>query len=108
MQKSRDPEETLTAPLQPSITESEMTLRNGALAFLADVREFPESGVAERYKRMGLSVRQGQKLKEVIVEKGLVREQVQTTRSGKLRVIRLTEQGKLSLSDTADPPSEAA
>ena len=70
-----------------------------ALAFLVDVRDYPESGVAARYKRIGLSVRQGQKLKANLVEQDLVQEQETRTPIGRLRVIRLTEQGQLLLSE---------
>ena len=66
-------------------------------ALLADVHGYPDSGIAERYKRLGLSVRQGQKLKEQLIREGLVEEQLQTTHSGKLRVIRLTENGRLAM-----------
>ena len=76
--------------------------------FLEDVAAFPEGGVAERYKRLGLSVRQGQKLKDALSEKGMIQEQVDTTRYGKLRVIRLTEKGRLFLDQAADKQSQAA
>ena len=71
-------------------------------AFLADVVEFPDSGVAERYKRLGISVRQGQKVKDALIEKELVQEQVKTTNKGKLKVVRLSEKGELSLSESAN------
>lgn len=65
------------------------------MALFADVVRYPESGVAERYLRLGLSVRQGQKLKRALVERGLLGEQLETTRRGQLRVIRLTEKGRI-------------
>ena len=76
--------------------------------FLTDVAEFHDSGVAERYKRLGLSVRQGQKIKAELVEKGMVQEQVQTTGKGKLRIIRLTEQVKLTLLESGYSFSQPA
>jgi hypothetical protein len=76
-------------------------------SFLADIEEFPDSGVAERYKRLGLSVRQGQKIKDDFIEKGLILEQVQATNKGRLKVIRLTEQGELALSELANQQFEA-
>jgi len=72
------------------------------MALLRDVQRYPDSGIAERYKRLGLSVRQGQKVKNALVDDGLVVEKVQATRTGKLRVLALTEQGRLALSE-ADP-----
>jgi len=77
------------------------------MAFLEDLAAFPEGGVAERYKRLGLSVRQGQKVKEALAGKRMIQEQVQTTRFGKLRVIRLTEKARLSMSETEESISEA-
>ena len=99
--------EPLTGP-HASTGDAERELNELEFAFLNDVAAFPEGGVAERYKRLGLSVRQGQKVKDVLVEKRLIQEQVQTTLHGKLRVIRLSEQGRLFLENQADPPPEAA
>jgi len=76
-------------------------------AFLADVARFPDSGVAERYKRLGVSVRQGQKLKAQLAAAGLVQEHVRTSSRGRLKVIRLTEQGRLALDQDPGTPSQA-
>ena len=65
--------------------------------FLADVRDHPDSGIAARYKRLGISVRQGQKLKQRAVEQGLTEEEDIRTPTGRLRVIRLTEKGRQAL-----------
>jgi hypothetical protein len=61
---------------------------------LQDVQDFVEAGIAERYKRLGLSVRQGQRLKEKLLREGLILEELKTTVRGKMRVVRLTEKGK--------------
>ena len=66
-------------------------------AFLKDVQKHPESGVAARYKRLGLSVRQGQKLISKLFETSLIKQHQETTKNGRLRVIRLTEKGKALL-----------
>lgn len=42
------------------------------LAFLKDVQKYPESGIAARYRRLGLSVRQGQKLIAKLLEQDLI------------------------------------
>jgi hypothetical protein len=73
-------------------------------AFLGDIATFPDAGVAERYRRLGFSVRQGQKVKETLTNDGLITEELQTTSRGKVRVIRLSEQGRLFLSDTPETP----
>lgn len=67
---------------------------NNAFAFLHDVQEYPDSGVAARYKRLGLSVRQGQNLISKLLEQCLIEQNQETTKSGRLKVIRLTEKGK--------------
>jgi len=64
------------------------------IAFLKDVVDNPDSGVAARYKRLGLSGRQGQKLKTGLLDQGLIEEQLGTTQAGRLMTIRLTEQGR--------------
>ena len=75
--------------------EDAASLLNGLeIAFLKDVVDYPDSGVAARYKRLGLSGRQGQKLKTRLLDQGLIEEQLGTTPAGRLMTIRLTEQGK--------------
>ncbi len=64
------------------------------IAFLKDVVDNPDSGVAARYKRLGLSGRQGQKVKTRLLDQGLIDEELGTTHAGRLTTIRLTEQGK--------------
>ncbi|GAI68660.1 unnamed protein product, partial [marine sediment metagenome] len=60
------PEEDFRMPNQehnldaPSKIES---VDNSVLNFLKDIQQYPKSGIAERYKRLEISVRQGQKLK---------------------------------------------
>ena len=74
------------------ISEAEM-------AFLKDIQKHPDSGVAARYERLGLSVRQGQKLIEKLFEEGLIEQKLESTKTGRVRVIRLTEKGEVALSD---------
>jgi tRNA-binding EMAP/Myf-like protein len=62
--------------------------------FLSDVRTYPDSGIAERYKRLGLSVRQGQKLKAYLIKSGLITEAREHTHTGRLTRIRLTEKAR--------------
>ena len=70
--------------------------------FLRDVKDYPESGVAVRYKRLGISVRQGQKLKARLAQDGKIEEHEERTPTGRIRVIRLTEQGKGLVSGAED------
>jgi len=72
---------------------------NGLYArFLRDVKDNPDSGVAERYKRLGISVRQGQKLKARLAQDGMIEEYEKRVPTGRIRVIRLSEKGERSVS----------
>jgi hypothetical protein len=64
------------------------------LAFLNDVAAHPESGIAERYKRLGISVRQGQKLKFRLLEAGMIEDHEELTHTGRIRKMRLTTKGQ--------------
>ena len=81
------------AELQDSPLPLKPLAEGPGLAFLLDIRDYPESGVAQRYKRLGLSVRQGQKLKKKLVDDDVIEEREERTKTGRLRLIRLTEQG---------------
>ncbi|MHC4187762.1 MAG: hypothetical protein ACYSRQ_06170 [Planctomycetota bacterium] len=86
-----------------SITSKKAGLaENLEIAFLRDVKDHPDGGIAVRYKRLGLSVRQGQKLKAKLLEKGLIEEHQETTKTGRLTVIHLTDRGKKLILKTAE------
>ncbi|MDI6450491.1 helicase HerA domain-containing protein [Anaerobaca lacustris] len=68
------------------------------IALLQDVVDHPDSGVAARYKRLGLSARQGHKLKTKLLEQGMIQEQLETTHAGRQMTVRLTEKGEQMLS----------
>ena len=88
--------------------EETLPSRDLGLELLRDIFDFPESGIAERYRRLAISVRQGQKLKAVLVDAKHVLEHTELTNRGRLRVIRLTEQGRLRLSDGQNSDSHHA
>lgn len=91
-----------TDPVRQNVLIPEPTLKsieNSEIEFLRDIHEHPDSGVAARYTRLGLSVRQGQKLIEKLFVDGLIEQRLETTKSGRVREIRLTEKGKASLSN---------
>jgi len=88
----------------PTNTEGDSTMskkadlaKNMVMAFLRDVKDYPDSGIAARYKRLGLSVRQGQKLKTKALELSLIDEQAEVTRTGRQTLTQLTEKGKTVL-----------
>ncbi len=70
------------------------------VAFLQDVADDPDSGVAARYKRLGLSGRQGQKLKARLLEANLIDEHLERTATGRRMIVRLTEKGEQLLSQS--------
>ncbi len=72
------------------------------IAFLQDVRDRPDSGVAARYQRLGLSGRQGQKLKARLLEQDLIEQQLGTTHAGRRMTVQLTEKGKQVLSQNGE------
>jgi len=78
---------TIPATSQPGMDDL-------ALAFLRDVEAYPECGIAERYKRLGISVRQGQKLKFRLLEAGMIEDHEELTPTGRIRKIRLMEKGQ--------------
>lgn len=88
------------AKAQPKLKK--VFLENGEVAFLKDIQKHPDSGVAARYKRIGLSVRQGQKLKTKLLDQDLIEEQMESTHTGRLVAIQLTEQGKKFLSVSSE------
>ena len=53
------------------------------LAFLNDIQQYPASGIANRYKRLEISVRQGQKLKYNLLTEELVQEHNEITHEKK-------------------------
>jgi len=68
------------------------------IAFLKDIQEYPDSGIALRYRRLGISVRQGQKIKAKALEKQLIEESIESTNTGRIKRIRLTRKGNALLS----------
>ena len=51
-------------------------------------------------------MRQGQKLKAWMIHEGFIVEEIRTTHSGKLRVVSLTDWGRMRLDEQSqkDPP----
>ena len=82
--------------ITPEKSERE-TPNDAILALLHDIQKHPDSGIAERYKRLQISVRQGQKLKADMVKKQLIEECLRTTGTGRLKLIQITEKGQALL-----------
>ena len=83
---------------QPEESTNAGSMEISEIAFLRDVQQNAESGIAARYKRLRLSVRQGQKLKLWLLKQCLIEEEMATTSTGRLTVISLTTKGQDFLS----------
>jgi predicted transcriptional regulator len=95
----RIPVDSGITELKVSRLESvEESIENAEIEFLKDIQSHPGSGIAARYKRLGLSVRQGQKVKARLLEQGLIEEYQKTTDKGRLSIVRITEKGKCIMS----------
>ncbi|MFC1675937.1 ATP-binding protein [Planctomycetota bacterium] len=69
------------------------------LTLLKDIQDYPDSGIASRYKRLGISVRQGQKLKAKALQQRLIIECIEASKTGRLRIIQLTEKAAVLLNN---------
>jgi len=76
---------------------------DGTTAILRDIQQHPEGGVAARYKRLGISARQGDKLKKELLTKHLVSEFDDITTKGRTKRLKLTSAGTAKLGSNPDP-----
>jgi len=91
----------------PADTDGDSTMskkadlaKNLELAFLRNVQDHPDSGIAARYKRLSLSVRQGQKLKAQALQQSLIQETIEITKTGRIAAVALTDKGMVIVSDS--------
>jgi len=72
-------------------------LNEDEFVFLQDIIEHEDDGVKIRYKRIGVSVGRGNRLKEELLERGWIEDEV--VRVGKSRkvLLRLTKEGRQAL-----------
>ncbi len=64
---------------------------------LADITKNKVSGLVERYRRLGLNVYQGNKLRDSMSHKGLIEIKQIPIKTGRLTVLEITEKGKEAL-----------
>ena len=62
--------------------------------FLKDIAEHPLSTVTERYKRLGLNARKENKIKWMLLEKGLIEQEKVRVPNGSVTLLKLTEGGR--------------
>ncbi|MDI6451864.1 ATP-binding protein [Anaerobaca lacustris] len=94
--------DTAAAEAGPHQDHAESSSSRLEVAFLQDVMDCPDSGVAARYRRLGLSARQGHKLKTKLLEQGMIQEHLETTHTGRRMTARLTEKAEQILADAEE------
>ena len=94
------PEEDFRLPPNKDDNKKTGLIEDLEMAFLRDINQYPDSGIAQRYKRLEISVRQGQKLKDKLLNQGLILECQETTKTGRLKVIKLTDKGHNTLTES--------
>jgi hypothetical protein len=88
----------------PSEDKEEEGIEESVRDLLLDVLHHPYSGMVERYKRLKVSRRKGNHLKEVAVREGLARQVRVPTRSGVVVFLELSERGRTVLGGEFDDP----
>lgn len=73
---------------------------------LEDIRDHPHAGVVERYKRLSWSRRRGNEQKRLLLEKGLVATEEIPTKSGRVVILKLSEEGGTVIGKPASKPEE--
>ncbi len=81
-------------PLEPldDRKESEITLNAVEQEFLEDIENHPLSGVVQRYKRLGLSRRKGNQIKEILQKNTVIAPVEILTRKGKVVLLEIKKQ----------------
>ncbi len=79
--------------------KNEVVLTEGERDFLTDIAKNPVSGVVARYERIGLNRYQGNKIQKELLDKGLIIWRPVSTRTGRLKVLVLTDSGKSAISE---------
>ena len=75
----------------------DIALNERMLAFMEDIALCPDGGVKERYKRLGLSVWQGNRIKEELIYNGWVEGQMIKVGQTRKLILRLTNECTNSL-----------
>ncbi len=89
------------------ISQKSYSLTKQQQIFLQFLQKFPQYGTAQVYKLLNLSARQGNKIRNNLVDKGLVSVEEERSRSGWKKSLMLTEEAKFLL-DSHDVKCEIA
>jgi hypothetical protein len=93
----RKTSEVLKFEQVPQVHLDDMPLNDMELSFIEDIIAHKESGVKERYKRLGISIGTGNRLKEQLTHSGWLESEV--LKMGKIRklILRVTQQARKAL-----------
>ncbi len=92
----------------PRVPLFDNALNEGGFAFLSDVLSYPDDGVKKRYRRLGISVGMGNRLKEQLLDQGWLEAHVVKLGRTRKVLLRLTKQGKEALGLDAKNPERAS
>ncbi len=87
---------------QPLDMPAEKTAPDFQQAFVMDILKQPDSGIAQRYKRLGISVRQGQKIKDRLCREKWIQESEEITAMGRKKILSLLPKAQEFLSIPSD------
>ena len=87
-------------PVVPEPRKKEEGITQTEAELLNDIRQFPFSGVVERYKRLQWSRRKGNENKKTLLEKSLIKTEEIPTPSGRIVILNLSNKGKKIIDTT--------
>lgn len=88
----------------PQVRLLDNPLNSDAFRLLSDIITYPDSGVKVRYKRLNLSVGKGNRLKEILINRGWLESQTVDLGQTRKICLRLTNQAQKVLNlDTTEP-----
>jgi DNA-binding MarR family transcriptional regulator len=79
--------------------EKEVVLNEEERRFLADIAKNPISGVVARYARLGVNRYRGNQIQNRLLDKKLISWRAVSTKTGRLKVLVLTDAGKTAIPD---------
>ena len=92
----------------PQVPLFDNALNKGVFVFLEDILSFPDDGVKERYKRLGLSAGAGNRMKEQLLDQGWIEAQVVELGRTRKVLLRVGKEGKKALGLDGGVPERAS
>jgi len=83
--------------------EKRMKLGEEENRLVMDIESNVSSSTTERYKRIGLNARKGNKVKDSLIRKGLIESKDMSTGTGRIKLLVLTEKGQTVLKSKGNP-----